>query len=91
MILIMKILLHNEYKIINLWYPTYMYQFLNFPYNYKNRVLAGFQTRPRCCYQTQLVSHRKQQHSETVVQPKAFITCNKGTYLSYGKHVFSIK
>ena len=27
MILIMKILLHNEYKIINLWYPTYVYQF----------------------------------------------------------------
>ena len=46
MILIMKILLHNEYKIINLWYPTYMYQFFNFPYNYKNRVLACFQTRP---------------------------------------------
>ena len=45
MILIMKILLHNEYKIINLWYPTYVYQFLNFPYNYKNRVLACFQTR----------------------------------------------
>ena len=42
----MKILLHNEYKIINLWYPTYVYQFFNFPYNYKNRVLACFQTRP---------------------------------------------
>ena len=28
MILIMKILLHNGYKIINLQYPTYMYQFL---------------------------------------------------------------
>ena len=24
----MKILLHNEYKIINWWYPTYVYQFL---------------------------------------------------------------
>ena len=48
MILIMKILLHNEYKIINLWYPTYVYQFFNCPYrfNYKNRVLACFQTRP---------------------------------------------
>ena len=48
MILIMKILLHNEYKIINLWYPTYVYQFFNFPYrfNYKNRVLPCFQTRP---------------------------------------------
>ena len=46
MILIMKILLHNEYKIINLWYPTYVYQFFNFPYNNKNRVLACFQTRP---------------------------------------------
>ena len=42
----MKIFLHNEYKIINLWYPTYVYQFFNFPYNYKNRVLACFQTRP---------------------------------------------
>ena len=41
----MKILLHNEYKIINLWYPTYVYQFFNFPYNYKNRLLACFQTR----------------------------------------------
>ena len=30
MILIMKILFHNEYKIINLWYPTYVYQFFNF-------------------------------------------------------------
>ena len=30
MILIMKILLHNEYKIINLWYPTYVYPFLIF-------------------------------------------------------------
>ena len=47
MILIMIILLHNEYKIINLWYPTYVYQFFNFPYNYKNRLLACFQTRPR--------------------------------------------
>ena len=46
MILIMKILLHNEYKIINLWYPTYVNQFFNFPYNYKNRVLACFQIRP---------------------------------------------
>ena len=46
MILILKILLHNVLKIINLWYPTYVYQFLNFPYNYKNRVLACFQTRP---------------------------------------------
>ena len=46
MILILKILLHNEYKIINLWYPRYVYQFFNFPYNYKNRVLACFQTRP---------------------------------------------
>ena len=45
MILILKILLHNVYK-INLWYPTYVYQFFNFPYNYKNRVLACFQTRP---------------------------------------------
>ena len=44
--LIMKILLHNEYKIINLWYPTYVYQFLNFPYNYKYRLLACFETRP---------------------------------------------
>ena len=26
----MKILLHNEYKIINWWYPTYVYQFFNF-------------------------------------------------------------
>ena len=26
----MKILLHNEYKIINLWYPTYVYQINNF-------------------------------------------------------------
>ena len=47
MILIMKILLHNVYKIINWWYPTYVYQFFNFPYNYKNRVLACFQTRPQ--------------------------------------------
>ena len=47
MILIMKVLLHNEYKIINLWYPTYVYQFFNFPCNYKNRVLACFQTRPK--------------------------------------------
>ena len=46
MIPILKILLHNVYKIINLRYPTYVYQFLNFPYNYKNRVLACFQTRP---------------------------------------------
>ena len=30
MILIMKILLHNEYKIINLRYPTYVYPFLIF-------------------------------------------------------------
>ena len=30
MIVIMKIFLHNEYKIINLWYPTYVYQFLIF-------------------------------------------------------------
>ena len=30
MILIMKIMLHNEYKIINLWYPTYVYQFFLF-------------------------------------------------------------
>ena len=54
MILIMKILLHNVYKIINLWYPTYVYQFFNFPYNYKNRVLACFQTRPssRCWVRT---------------------------------------
>ena len=44
----MKILLHyNEYKIINLWYPTYVNQFFNFPYNYKNRVLACFQTRAK--------------------------------------------
>ena len=47
MILIMKIWLHNDYKIIILRYPTYVYQFFNFPYNYKNRVLACFQTRPR--------------------------------------------
>ena len=26
----MKILRHNEYKIINLWYPTYVYYFLIF-------------------------------------------------------------
>ena len=38
MILIMKILLHNIYKIISLRYPTYVYQFFNFPYNYNNRV-----------------------------------------------------
>ena len=48
MILIMKVLLHNEYKIINLWYPTYVYQFFNYPYNYINRVPACFQTRPDC-------------------------------------------
>ena len=48
MILIMKILLHNEYKIINWWYPTYVYKFFNFPYNYKNRLLACFQTSPVC-------------------------------------------
>ena len=42
MILIMKILLHNEYKIINLWYPTYVYQFFNFPYNYKNKSAGLF-------------------------------------------------
>ena len=30
MILIMKILLHNVYKIINLLYPTYVYPFLVF-------------------------------------------------------------
>ena len=30
MILILKILLHNVYKIINLRYPTYVYQFLIF-------------------------------------------------------------
>ena len=47
MILIMNILLHNVYEIINLWYPTYVYQFFYFPYNYKNRVLACFQTRPK--------------------------------------------
>ena len=46
MILIMKVLLHNEYKIINLWYPTYVYQFFNFPYNSKNRVLAVFKQDP---------------------------------------------
>ena len=28
MILIMKILLHNEYKVISLWYPTYVYQLI---------------------------------------------------------------
>ena len=50
MILIMKILLHNEYKIIILRYPTYVNQILYFPCNYKNRVLAGFQTRPTGCY-----------------------------------------
>ena len=51
MILILKILLHNVYKIINLWYPTYVYQIFNFPYDYKNRVLACFQTRPQLCLQ----------------------------------------
>ena len=45
MILIMKILLHNEYKINNLTICG-IQQFFNFPYNYKNRVLACFQTRP---------------------------------------------
>ena len=30
MILILKILLHNVHKIIILWYPTYVYQFLIF-------------------------------------------------------------
>ena len=59
MILIMKILLHNEYKneyiIINLWYPTYVYQFFNFSYNYKNRLLASFQTRPAKTYFSLLV------------------------------------
>ena len=50
MILIMKILLHNEYKIIILRYPTYVYQIFYFPYNYKNRVLACFQTRPTGYY-----------------------------------------
>ena len=59
MILIMKILLHNEYKIINLWYPTYVYQFFNFPYNSKNKVLACFQTRPQICVQAQ--NHFKHQ------------------------------
>ena len=44
--ILMKILLHNVYKIINLRYPTYVSHFFNFPYNYKNRVLACFQTRP---------------------------------------------
>ena len=29
-IIIMKVLLHNEYKIINLWYSTYVYQFFKF-------------------------------------------------------------
>ena len=33
-------------KSSNLWYPAYVYQFFSFPYNYKNRVLACFQTRP---------------------------------------------
>ena len=41
-------MLHNVYKIINLRYPTYMYQFIIFLiHNYKNRVLACFQTRPK--------------------------------------------
>ena len=31
-------------------YPTYVYQFFNFPYNYKNRLLACFQTRPMTSY-----------------------------------------
>ena len=61
MILIMKILLHNEYKIINLWYPTYVYQFFNFPYNYKNRVLASFQTRP--VFQQHDTDQQQQQQS----------------------------
>ena len=56
MILIMKILLHNEYKIINWWYPTYVYQFFNFPYNYKNRVLACFQTRPQFSFYLQAIA-----------------------------------
>ena len=50
MILIMKIVLHNIYKIINLRYPTYVYNFFNFPYNYNNRVLACFQTRAKSLY-----------------------------------------
>ena len=46
MILIMKILLHNVYKIINLRYPTYVYQFFNFPYNYKIECWPVFKQDP---------------------------------------------
>ena len=77
MILIMKILLHNEYKIINLWYPTYVYQFFNFPYNYENRVMACFQTRPKTCNMTLVVwsnkrmpSHYTQEEKGVWVPPK---------------------
>ena len=45
MIVILKILLHNVHKIINLRYPTYVYQFLIFLMITKNRVLACFETR----------------------------------------------
>ena len=69
MILIMKILLQNEYKIINWWYPTYVYQFFKFPYNYKNRVLACFQTRPKpACWENNRASYNGLcQHSLIVI------------------------
>ena len=47
MILMSKILLHNVYKIINLWYPTYVYQFFNFPYNYKIECWPVFKQDPK--------------------------------------------
>ena len=47
MILIMKILLHNVYKIIILRYPTYVYQFFNFPYNYKIECWPVFKQDPK--------------------------------------------
>ena len=46
MILILKILLHNEYKIIKFAVSNIRVSIFNFPYNSKNRVLACFQTRP---------------------------------------------
>ena len=46
MILIMKILLHNVHKIINLRYSTYVYQFFNFPYNYKIECWPVFKQDP---------------------------------------------
>ena len=46
MILIMKILLHNVYKIINLRYPTYVYPFFNFPYNTKIECWPVFKQDP---------------------------------------------